>query len=44
MRNCLQTGDKEYLAFTLNETLPYNTDCGAWFLEINVEPSVTPEY
>ena len=39
MKKCLQVGEKEYLAFSVNETLRYS-DCGAWILETVVEPSV----
>ena len=39
MKECLQTGNREYLGFSLNQSYP-NTDCGVWALETYVEPMV----
>ena len=40
VKTCLQAGYREYLAFSLNETVPYSDDCGIWILETIVKESV----
>ena len=39
VKECLQTGNREYLGFSLNQSYP-NTECGVWALETYVEPMV----